>query len=446
VDNSPHEARGAARTLALTRMVAGLVILTSADIHGAPRFAGLEPQLVLPPAGLGWLTAFDLSHAQATALQWSVVLAALLGALGAYARAAFASTALGLFVLLALPHRTGAVIHSHHLLWVATLLAASPCADVWSVDAHFEPRALGPRAQYVAPLVVLRALVACIYFFPGLHKLLAFLGGTDPASWMRSHLIWKWLQHGRAPALFAQLSPAWFAPLALSALAFELCMPVLVAFRRTRLLALLGAVAFHVGTALLLFIRFESLAAVLVALIDLSPRNAPPLGLRGLIASAQRSTLLVGALLVGGAAVTGAAGATQLYPFACYPTFDAQVPDVMPSARVILTDQGASCALPRPSDSGAWIGAFRIAGAYGDALTAERARAYLRRVVRSELRGTRCRIDEDSQAALVLEELTWDFAAGRPRVVGARTAYSAAISALGIAPAGSTSSSSSPSK
>jgi hypothetical protein len=294
--------------------------------------------------------------------------------------------------------------------------------------------------------MVLRALVACIYFFPGLHKLLAFLGGTDPASWMRSHLIWKWLQHGRAPALFAQLSPAWFAPLALSALAFELCMPVLVAFRRTRLLALLGAVAFHAGTALLLFIRFESLAALLVALIDLERREVAPLGLRNLIASAQRSTLLAGALLVGGAAATGAAGATQLYPFACYPTFDVQVPDLMPSARVILTNQGAPCALARPRDSGAWIAAFRIAGAYGDALTAARARAYLRRVVRTELRGTRCRLGAGTQAALVLEQLTWDFSGGRPRVVQERVVYSAAISALGIAPAGSTSSSSSPSK
>jgi hypothetical protein len=292
---------------------------------------------------------------------------------------------------------------------------------------------------------VLRALIACVYFFPGLHKLLAFLHGTDPGSWMRSHLIWKWLQHGQPPALFAQLSPDWFAPLALAALAFELGMPALVAFRRTRLLALLAAIAFHVGTALLLFIRFDSLAALLVSLIDLEPRDAPRLTLREL-ASAQRPTLIAGALLIGGAAISGAAGATQLYPFACYPTFDQQAPDTMPSARVVLSGQGAACALPRPADSPAWVAAFRIAGAYGDALTPQRAQAYLRLVLRSELRRSRCRLGPHTQVALLLEELTWDFAAGRPRAVQTRVVYSAASSALGIAPPGSTSASSSPSK
>jgi hypothetical protein len=445
VAESPQEALGAARTLALTRIVAGLVILTSADVHGALRFAELEQQLVLPPEGLDWLVGLDPSRAQAAALRWVVVVAALLGTLGAYTRVAYGVCAAGLFVLLALPHRMGAVIHSHHLLWVATLLTASPCADVWSIDAYFEPRELSGRAHYGAPLAALRALVACIYFFPGLHKLLAFSSGTDPGSWMRSHLVWKWLQHGSGPALFAQLSPAWFAPLALSALGFELAMPALVAFRRTRPLALLAAVAFHAGTALLLFIHFESLAAVLVALVDLERRDGPTPSLRAL-AGAPRSSLLVGALLVAGAAISGVSGATQLYPFACYPTFDAPAPETMPSARVILTSGATPCALPRPRENAGWIAAFRIAGAYGDPLTPERARAYLRLVLRAELRGARCRVSADTQAALVLEALTWDFATDRARVVKEQVVYSAAISALGIAPAGSTSSSSSPSR
>jgi hypothetical protein len=445
VAESPQDALSAARTLALTRIVAGLVILTSADVHGALRFAGLEQQLVLPPDGLGWLSGLDPSRAQAAALRWVVVAAAVLGTLGAYARTAYGVCAAGLFVLLALPHRMGAVIHSHHLLWVATLLAASPCADVWSIDAHFEPRALSARAHYGAPLAVLRALVACIYFFPGMHKLLAFLSGTDPGGWMRSHLIWKWLQHGSGPSLIAQPSPAWFAPLALAALCFELAMPVLVSFRRTRPLALLSAVAFHAGTALLLFIHFESLAAVLVALVDLERRDAPRLTVRAL-AGVPRASLVVGAVLVVGAAIAGASGATQLYPFACYPTFDQQAPETMPSARVVLTTGGNPCALPRPSDNAGWIAAFRIAGAYGDPLTPARAAAYLRLVLRSQPRGGRCRVDADTEAALVLEALTWDFSANRARTVKEQVVYSAAISALGIAPAGSTSSSSSPSK
>ncbi|HEX6239920.1 MAG TPA: HTTM domain-containing protein [Polyangiales bacterium] len=437
---------GAARTLALTRIVAGLVIVFGADVHGAVRFAGLDPQLVSPPPGLAWLRILDLSPLQVTLLVWLVVVGALLGALGAYARASFALTAAGLFVLLALPHRTGAVIHSHHLLWAAALLAASPCADVWSVDAYFTPAPLRPRAQYEAPLAVFRALVACIYFFPGLYKLLAFASGTDPSAWMRSHLAWKWLQHGAAPPLFVNLSPAWFGPLALGALAFELSMPLLVAFRRTRPLALLGAIAFHVGTALLLFIRFDSLAAVLTPLLDLTPGVASRLSLRELVTGAQPATRWLGGLLVIGALATGVSGQTQLYPFACYPTFDAPSPPTMPSARVVVLEGERACPLARPSDSPGWIAAFRIAGAYGDVLTTARAEAYVRRVARAELRGSGCTLRPESKLALVLEALAWDFEARSARVVRQRLVYSAAASALGMAPAGGTSASSSPSR
>lgn len=442
-EEAPDAALGAARTLALTRIVAGFVILLGGDVHGAVRFAGVDPALVSPPPGTTWLRALDLSPLAATLLTWVVVLAALLGMLGAYARRAFAVCAVGLFVLLALPHRLGSIIHSHHLLWAAALLAASPCADVWSVDAHFEPRALGRRARYAAPLAAFRALVACIYFFPGLHKLISFAVGSEPGAWMRSHIVWKWLQHGAAPALFGGLPPSWFGLLALGALGFELSMPLLVAFRRTRLLALASAVLFHIGTALLLFIRFDSLATVLASLCDLERKELPRLGLRELIKEAEPATRWVGAVLVSGALITGLSGETQLYPFACYPTFADPAPATMPSARVLITRDKQVCALPRPGDSPDWIAAFRISGAYGDALTPARASAYLRRVLSAKLRGSSCRLSADAKVSLVLEQLDWDFTAQRPRVVSAKVVYSAATSALGIAPAEGTSSSSS---
>jgi hypothetical protein len=110
----------------------------------------------------------------------------------------------------------------------------------------------------------------------------------------------------------------------------------------------------------------------------------------------------------------------------------------------MLTRAGTPCALARPSDSAEWIAAFRIAGAYGDRLNAERAQAYLRRVVREQLRDTACRVDGPTQVSLVLEELDWDFDAQRVRVVKGQVVYSVAASALGIAPAGGTNSSSSP--
>src|SRR3569832_8572 len=78
-EEAPDGALGAARTLALTRIVAGFIILVGGDVQGAVRFAGVDPALVSPPSGSSWLRALDLSPWAATALTWIVVVAALLG-------------------------------------------------------------------------------------------------------------------------------------------------------------------------------------------------------------------------------------------------------------------------------------------------------------------------------------------------------------------------------
>lgn len=443
--NHPNAALGPARTLALVRIVAGLVIAASADVHNATHFAGVPSALVTPPPGLTLLRALSLSEVQAQLLTWAVVLLAILGALGAYARASFALLSAALLVLLALPQRLGAVSHVHHLLWVPAVLAASPCADVWSVDAYFDPRSLGAPARYTLPLSVLRALTAAVYFFPGLHKLLSFLGGAEPGAWMQSHVAWKWLQQGRAAALPFALTPHRFTWLALAAVAFELSMPLLVAFRRTRPLALVSAVLFDVGTAALLFIRFESLAVLWVALLDLPPRSER-VPVPTLLREASRPSLWLGAMLVSGALITGVLGETQLYPFACYPTFADVAPPVMPSARLIVARGTQHCSLPRPLGNTQWVEAFRIAGAYGDARTPQRARAYLRTAYANQGGPTRCPLHTDSSLWLVLEELAWDFEANALRVVREVVVYAAPASELGIAPAGSSASSSAPSK
>jgi hypothetical protein len=439
-------ALGDARTLALTRLVAGLIIACSADVHTAASFAGLDAQLVTPPVGLGLLRWLALSPMQAQALTWTVVVLAVLGAVGAYARIAFSALSLALLVLLALPQRLGAVSHVHHLLWVATLLAASPCADVWSVDAYFEPRPLGARARYALPLDVLRALLACIYFFPGLHKLLSFLGGVNPGDWLRSHVAWKWLQHGSAPPLLRALPAALFTPLALAALAFELSFPALVAARRARPWLLLATLAFHAGTTLLLFIRFESLAVLWVSLIDLGPAPPEPEPIALRWRAGLRSTRVVGAGLLAGAVIAGALGLTQLYPFACYPTFAAPAPASMPSARIVLAHGQQRCALPRPQGNAQWVEAFRIAGAYGDALDAARAEAYLRHAFRTQAAHTACRVTRDTQLWLVLEQLSWDFDKQHSRVLSERVVYAVGASKLGIAPAGTNAASIAPSR
>jgi len=438
---NPSAALPAARVLALTRIVAGLVVACSADVHGAVQLANLDARLVTPPAGLAWLSYLQLPAPLVLVLVWLTVFAALLGALGAYARISFGVTSVALLVLLALPQRLGAVTHAHHLLWISLLLSASPCADVWSADAYFTPRALGRAQSYRVPLFFMQALAAAIYFFPGLHKLLGFLHGSEPGAWFASHLSWKWLQRGQSARVPFPLRPWLLTLLACAALAFELTMPVLIALRRTRLLALLAALVFHVGTAWLLFIRFDSLVVMLVPLLYLGTWPGL-LELR----SAQRGIIAAGGVLLSGALLTCLLGATQLYPFACYPTFAEPAPPTMPSAQVWLLHGSERCALPRPHDNPGWIKAFRIVGAYGDALTEPRARAYLRERLATTRNPNRCRLLPDTVLALHLQRLRWDIPSDQLQVVSEQPLYSASARALGMAPADGVRASSSPAR
>lgn len=153
---------------------------------------------------------------------------------------------------------------------------------------------------------------------------------------------------------------------------------------------------------------------------------------------------VVGATLLLGACVTGALGATQLYPFACFPTFADAAPPSMPSARIDVMTNGRRCALPRPRGNAEWVQAFRIAGAYGDVLSEERARAYV--VGRFRAVGRACPLQSTSTFELHAESLRWDDATLRVALVSQRLLYAVAAASLGIAPDEGAKASSSPTR
>jgi hypothetical protein len=92
--------------------------------------------------------------------------------------------------LYAIAQLAGHVWHDMHLLWFCALLAASPCADVLAVGAR-HPLAAAGRA-YALPLLVVRLLLASIYFSPGLHKLGTSGLACALSDNLRHQLCWKW--------------------------------------------------------------------------------------------------------------------------------------------------------------------------------------------------------------------------------------------------------------
>lgn len=154
--------------------------------------------------------------------------------------------------------------HYYLICLVSFLMALVPANAALSLDARLgltKPRAVIPAW----PLLLLRFQVGVVYFFGGLAKLNAdWLAGEPMRMWlhgMRDYpLIGPWLDG--EPAV-------WF--FSASGIAFDLTIPFLLAWRRTRAAAFAVTVLFHLTNAVLFDIGVFPLLAVALSTVYLSP-------------------------------------------------------------------------------------------------------------------------------------------------------------------------------
>jgi Vitamin K-dependent gamma-carboxylase len=350
---------GHAENLAVLRVAVAAAILLAPDIHDARRWATLPVGLHAAPSGLaaGWLSA-AVSPLLANLAYLLVVTGALAALVGLFARAALTIVAAAELYLLGVPQLFGPVTHNHHLVWFAALLAASPCAEALSIDAwrRGRPRK-GASPAFAVPLAVAWALVATVFFFPGLWKLRASGLAWITSDNLRNQMYWKWAQAGFVPALRVDRYPRLCRLGALGVVGFELGFGPALLSRRLRRAAVCGAWLFHLATAMVLRVSFFSLALSYVMFFDwrdviaaARSRLAPRLQARVKADSLDRRcisartlpTLGVGAILVTGSVLAGAQGRVDDWPFACYPTFQNLAGTEMPALRVeAVRDDGA---------------------------------------------------------------------------------------------------------
>ncbi len=336
--------------IALRICVCGLLLL-GGDLGQAVPWAAASPALWRPPSGAEWLAtvASALGHDGALALLWLTRALLLLAAFGLGGGLALGLSALGCVVLLGLPQLSGTVRHGHHLVWLLALLALAG-----------RPR---PGLAAARGLAAIWAMFACVYVFPGLHKLLNVGADWATGDLVLRHARWKWLQVGRVPALATWLPPWAFTVGGAAVLLLELGWPLLALSRRAAPVLLLATIAFHQAAAALLFIAFPSLWLPLLTLLPwpawsrsllgwpaawrADARRSPPAS-----PVAVRGRLGLGLLLLGAVAVQGARGQTDAWPFACYPHFAVQAAAAMPALRVRWTapDGTTRVETPRPLD------------------------------------------------------------------------------------------------
>jgi hypothetical protein len=235
-----------------------------------------------------------------------------------------------------------------------------------------------------------RALFACIYFFPGLHKLLGQGFGWASAENLSLQLYWKWFEWGEVPHFRLDEHPALLVGGGLGVLAFELGFPLLLRTPRTRVVAAIAGVAFHVAAERTLRIPFSSLWLCYPVLVDWARRDArapSPARLR-----TSRFEVAVYAALLTGAIVQGVRGQMRAFPFACYPTFEARPPREVPDLRLIaVRADGSREDVPHARDGRgvrpqtSWGRIWALCGATEPA-NRERLRAYVAEVARGEPR------------------------------------------------------------
>jgi hypothetical protein len=196
--------------------------------------AGLEDPFFLGVAGLAW-----------------VVAAALLLVGGWTRGAAMASWALAVAFHTLNPaiHVAGDTVRIIGLFY----LMLTPCAAVWSVDAG-RPTRPGVRVSPWA-LRLLFVQLAVIYFFNGVYK---FCGpdwrGGDALHYVLADPLTARFSYAELPVPYlASRCMTWLV------LSWELTFPLWMVWRRTRTVALLMGVAFHVGVGVLLELNVFSL-------------------------------------------------------------------------------------------------------------------------------------------------------------------------------------------
>lgn len=382
-------------SLALLRIAIALVALFSSEIEIARDVATRPSALWTAPEGLGTLVRL----APPTVASVDVAIAVLRGsaaltALGIATRASAGVLATSMFYVFGVAQLSGAVMHDMHLVWFAALSALAPSGSALSLDAWARGRPWGPapeagNAASVA-IAASRLFLGLVYFFPGVHKLATHRGlAWITSDALRDQILFKWFESGGEPPWpRIDHAPALLHVAAAGVVAFELSMPLLVSFARTRAIAFALAVGFHALAGHFMRIPYPALAVCAVVLLPGAALRARVLGARteegGAPAPPSRVLLASVATFTIAIVVQGARGQSEAFPFACYPKFD-QIPapyitdlavDVTPPAGETRTFR-----LPRARRQDEWALTWRTAGLYGGAPDTASLRAFEARVV-----------------------------------------------------------------
>jgi vitamin K-dependent gamma-carboxylase len=189
---------------------------------------------------------------------------AVMIALGLWYR--FSVVAFGaLFAYAHLIDKTNYLNHYFLVIWLCLVMAASPLHRMWSLDARRRP-ALRSQTVPAWALWALRAQVALVYVFGGIAKLKHdWLIDAEPmTTWLAANADF--------PVVGALFEQPWVAyAMSYAGLVFDLSIVPLLLWRRTRVLAYVAVVVFHLTTARLFHLGMFPWIMIASSLLFLPP-------------------------------------------------------------------------------------------------------------------------------------------------------------------------------
>jgi len=261
--------RVSGQSLAMVRIGLGLTIIYIVGAFLVPNEKGQTAAEMfvggagnachLPYPGLEWIR--PLSEPWMSGVFWACLVVALLFTVGLFYRPSAVALATS-FTYLWLTDQT---LYGNHFALgstLALLMIWLPANRCLSLDAWLRRRRYGDSTE--AHLVgfwsvfLLRGQVFLIYFFGGLSKLHPdWLSGEPIRMWYRSGMVAERLSHYTGPAV-ARAAQPWLASeatihaVAYGGIVFDMTICLLLLLRRTRLLAIMLLVFFHVHNFVLI--------------------------------------------------------------------------------------------------------------------------------------------------------------------------------------------------
>ena len=268
---------------------------------------------------------------------WVMSIAGILAMVGWQTRKSILVFALAAFYVFTAQNLYGKINHSHHIFWFPLLMLFTNAHRYYSLDEWLKKRqGITEPIKGDYGLVNLWLTLGIMYFFPGFWKVWRI--GLD---WVFTdnithQLYLKWYAEDWIPIFRIDQYPFLLQFGALFTVLFELAFITLLFDKRSRWLAVISGIVFHLSTLVFLKIFFYFLPMVYITLI----RIRPPSTDQSISWKTKKMKVYAGLFVVffSGNILTGFLHHDGLF-FTCYPTFSYALPQTQPVLFITVNDE-----------------------------------------------------------------------------------------------------------